>query len=151
MTTSNDLDGKAAVSLNVSPASVMDLSREDAIKAALDGDTKAAFRVELMAQSGEIDDATRDLVREAHPDGPRPDPRMMIRLKADQLAANLDGLDDTAKAAYLLANPGFVPELIDLTRAGSAATYAALEGLVKLDLLGGRGLGRVWRDSQTGG
>ena len=131
--------------LNVSPASVLDLSREDVIKAALDGDAEAGFLVEAMAQSGEIDDATRDSVRAVHKDGWRPSPKGMAEAEAVQYEVFFSGMDSTAKAAYLFANPEVVPRLTDLARAGAAAAYATLESLVKLDLLEGANLTwRVW-------
>ena len=139
MTTSNDLDGKAAVSLNVSPASVMDLPPADLIAAALDGDAKAAFRVETMAQLGEIDDATRDRVRAVHKDGPRPDPGMMAEVEAVEILQALNALGVAAgtatKAEHLEAHPELTAWLLQLAKAGARTGYAMLKNLSESGLL----------------
>ena len=119
--------------------SAMDLSKEEAIKAALDGDAKAAFLVEAMAQSGEIDDATRDRVREVHPDGPRPDPGVMAEMKAVEILQAHNALDATALAVTrrkrLAENPELIAELICLAKAGARTAYAMLKNLSESGLL----------------
>ena len=102
------------------------------IKAALDGDAKAAFLVEMMAQSGEIDDATRDRVREVHKDGPQPDPKMMANLEAEQhikALAVLPLTDHAALMAYLEQNPDLPARMLMLAGEGARRPYDLLRML----------------------